>query len=161
MAAANVGGTLIIPALQSASETIFYSDITKRQNVIGKPLTKGSLLRLFSTRRDGHDGAVIVDVFGKPTPWIRSSQHHLPYDSSRSTGTVANRGLRHNSAAYASTLTNSMIIVVSEERGDISVFLDGVNYSALSADELSAKFRSFVCNIAALVTGSLDVVNNA
>lgn len=143
MAAAYVGGTIIIPAPRSPSEDRFFGDLAQRQHAVNCALTKDSLLRLFATRHVGHDGAVIVDVLGLQVPWIRSSRHHLNYHAAAFSGAVENRGLRHNSAAYASTVSDSLFIVISEEHGTVSVFHNASQYVGISEEELFARIRQF------------------
>lgn len=159
MAAAHVGATVIIPALPSASEDKFFSAISTHQHIINKELIQNSLSRLFATRRTGHDGAVIIDVFGYAEPQIRSSRHHLPYDATKFNHPVENRGLRHNTAAYASSLTDSLIIVVSEEHGTVSVFRSGSRFLSLTPMELTEKIHSFVSEFAMTGVETLDEAN--
>ncbi|KAH7716011.1 Protein LYS-4 [Aphelenchoides avenae] len=138
-----IGATMVFPALPSAFDIQFYNNIARHQRVESRPLKKGDLLRLFVERRKGHDGAAVIDLFGYADPWIRSSRHQLPYDPSAPT-IVANRGSRHNSAAYASSLTKALIVVVSNEAGTVSVFQNGDRYMNLSTEELLAKMDSFL-----------------
>lgn len=139
MAAAHVGGTLIIPEGNDS----FLRQICKEHHSVGEPLTRGSLLRLFTTRRDGHDGAAVIDVAGSE-PFVRASQVHLPYDRSKLSRTVQGRGTRHNSALYASTLSNSLFVVVSEEHGTMRVFHRGCDSHDLTEAELLLKLHFFL-----------------
>lgn len=142
MVAANVGGTLIVPD----GDDPWLSEICKERHFVGETLTRGSLLRLFNTKREGHDGAAVIDVVGKAEPYIRASKVHLPYDENKLPTSVHGRGTRHNSALYASTQSTSLFVVVSEERGTISVFHKGVAYLDLTEGELLAKLHSLLRN---------------
>lgn len=142
MVAAHVGGTIVFPA--PASLIQFSNDIAAPQRDKDEEVTQESLLRIFAPHEDGHDGAVVVDLFDHSTPWICSSGHQLPNGAGKSAVIVEGRGLRHSSAAYTSRLTNALIVVVSEQRGTCSVFHIGVHYMDLSAKKLSAKISSFI-----------------
>lgn len=140
---ASIGATMVFPAQPSAFDVPFYNSIASHQRTVNRPLTRSRLLRLFSEQQQGHDGAVVIDLFGYDEPWIRSSGHQLPYDPSAPT-IVQNRGSRHNSAAYASSLTRALILVVSKEAGTISVFHNGECFMNLSAEALSVKIDAFL-----------------
>lgn len=141
MAAISVGGTILIPGAESDSEKEFFRSISKHHRRIDEPLSRNSLLTLFNTHKQGHDGAAIVDFVGCAAPWIRSSGIHLPYDTDKLPRRMPNRHLRHHSALYASTLTLALIIVVSEEHGTISVFQDGCDHLDVSERDLKRLVR--------------------
>lgn len=71
MAAGRVGGAVIVPKTV-ASEDQLLRDIAERAHLINKPLVEGALVKMFDTEREGHDGAVIVEVVGRSEPWIHS-----------------------------------------------------------------------------------------
>lgn len=143
MAKVNMGGTVIIPTRNSTADR-FLQEISAGQHIVDQPLTSGSLLTLFNPARPGHDGAILVEIFGRDEPWIRFSQIHFDYVGSKFPGRVENRGTRHNSAFYASTRTASLIIVVSQEHATISIFHRGLCYQDLNEADVFSKINSFI-----------------
>lgn len=73
---------------------------------------------IFDPHSSGHDGAVIID--GER---VTRFGCHLPL--SRNSTKAAGLGLRHTAALGLSELTDALCIVVSEERGTISVAMNG------------------------------------
>ncbi|KAH7702442.1 hypothetical protein AAVH_30403 [Aphelenchoides avenae] len=146
MATERVGGAVIIPKTL-ASEDSLLKDIVERAHLINKPLVKGALVKIFDTVREGHDGAMIVEVVRRSQPWIHSSRVRLPYNESEHLAIIQNRGLRHNSAAYACSRTDALIIVVSEERGKISLFHRGTYNLDISKRDFAAKLGAFMSSV--------------
>lgn len=144
MKAARIGGILMVLPRMTALEVGFMKQISVKACVIEEPLKKYSLLELFHTSQKGHDGADVIDIFGRAFPWIRSSGNHLPYNAAKLREHLENYGLRHNSALYASTLTNSLIIVVSEEKATVSVFQEGSRFMNQSKEDASMILNSFL-----------------
>ena len=105
------------------------------------------LLSIFDSSSPGHDGAVIVDG-----GWIRSFGVHLPL----STHIAGDEqfGTRHTAALGLSEASDALVLVVSEERGEISLAKDGKLEKIDSASELRARLRSFLLAFAPQRNGS-------
>lgn len=112
MAEKNIGAIIVFPGKQD------IDDMCEGGQVLGGSVTKEILLSIFDNSSPGHDGAVVIDGDS-----IRQFGVHLPlareYSNYRKTGT------RHRAAAGITEDTDAVALVVSEERGVISVFSQG------------------------------------
>ncbi len=100
-------------------------------------LTTPLLHSIFSPTSQGHDGAAVIEK-----DRLASFGVHLPLSTRLSK--VPNGGTRHAAALGLSERTDSLVIVVSEERGSISV-ADGDELAVIqSADELESRLRDFL-----------------
>ena len=100
--------------------------------LISKPL----LDSLFDPHSMGHDGAVIVQ-----RDRIRQFAAHLPL--SQNLEQIGGRGTRHSAALGLSEVTDAQIIVVSEERGQVSVAESGKLQTVETAPELKRHVERF------------------
>ncbi|KAI1694187.1 disA bacterial checkpoint controller nucleotide-binding domain-containing protein [Ditylenchus destructor] len=85
--------------------------------------------RIFRNKSDpAHDGAVIITFFGNGQPTVYSAKIKLPVDiypygdDVITPVEVKKRGLRHQSGYSACHYTKAIIAVVSEEKGQVSLF---------------------------------------
>lgn len=85
---------------------------------LGGELSEPLLKSIFDFHSEGHDGAVIIE--GE-----RASRFGVRLPLSKSTAKLAGLGTRHAAALGLAELTDALCIVVSEERGTISVAEDG------------------------------------
>lgn len=112
MANKNIGAIIVFTGKQD------IDDITEGGQVLNGEATKEILLSIFDSSSPGHDGAVIIDNNN-----IKQFGAHLPlareYSNYRKTGT------RHRAAAGITEDTDAVALVVSEERGVISIFKKG------------------------------------
>ncbi len=77
-------------------------------------ISKSLLYSIFDPHTPGHDGAVIIDK-----DRITQFGAHLPI--SKNTKEIAGRGTRHSAALGLSERSDALTIVVSEERGIVSI----------------------------------------
>jgi uncharacterized protein (TIGR00159 family) len=98
----------------------------------------GPLLKsIFDSHSPGHDGAILVEQ-----DTITRFAAHLPL--SKDLGQLANVGTRHSAALGLAELADALCIVVSEERGTISVARDGKLRVVENIQQLGAIIESFL-----------------
>lgn len=129
LADARVGALLVLPGRQGLESHLRGGFAL--QGAISVPL----LCSIFNTDTPGHDGAVIVhgsriDRFGV----------HLPL--SRHVDDLRERGTRHTAGLGLSERTDALVVIVSEERGAISVAENGQLEELTSPEALRARLRS-------------------
>ena len=96
------------------------------------------LLSLFDAASPGHDGAILV----RANKIIRFGAH-LPLSNDR-TQLGPHVGTRHAAALGLAERSDALCLVVSEERGEISVARGGEIKTVESADALRAEIDAFV-----------------
>ncbi len=104
--------------------------------LVSEPL----MLSLFDPHSAGHDGAVVVQ--GNR---IRTFAAHLPLSTDHKQ--LGHRGTRHAAALGLSERTDALAIVVSEERGSISVAEAGALRTLRNPTELSKRIREFLARV--------------
>lgn len=107
-----VGALVVLPGRQPLSRHVQGG--VELNGHLSLPLLKS----LFDPHSPGHDGAVIVDD-GR----IVRFAAHLPL--SKDFAQLARVGTRHSAALGLAELTDALCLVVSEERGSLSVARDG------------------------------------
>lgn len=100
-------------------------------------LSERLLRSLFNPTSPGHDGAVILEG-----DRVISFGCHLPL--SKDLRKIQHAGTRHAAALGLSELTDAMCLVVSEERGTISVARDGDIEQIADADRLARIIETFL-----------------
>jgi diadenylate cyclase len=117
------------------------NDPLERHITGGIPLEgklSGPLLKsIFDPHSPGHDGAVLVERDG-----ITRFAAHLPL--SKNLTQLTHVGTRHSAALGLAELTDALCIVVSEERGTISVARDGTLREVENLQQLGAAIESFL-----------------
>src|SRR5215468_7719706 len=117
------------------------NDPLERHITGGIPLDgklSGPLLKsIFDPHSPGHDGAVLVEQ-----DCITRFAAHLPL--SKNLTQLTNVGTRHSAALGLAELTDALCIVVSEERGTISVARDGKLREVENLQQLGAVIESFL-----------------
>lgn len=125
-------GALIV--FSRDSELKFYVDSGDK---IDAEISSRLLLSIFNKYSPLHDGAVII-YNGR----ISAARCILPV--SENDNLPAQYGLRHRAAIGMSEITDTMIIVVSEETGQMSVARNGYIWHNLSALELRRKVNEYL-----------------
>jgi uncharacterized protein (TIGR00159 family) len=100
---------------------------------ISKPL----LYSIFDPHTPGHDGAVVIDK-----DRITQFGAHLPI--SKNTKAIAGRGTRHSAALGLSERSDALTIVVSEERGIVSIAEAGKLIEMSTASDLKEQLEKFL-----------------
>jgi diadenylate cyclase len=117
------------------------NDPLERHITGGIPLEgklSGPLLKsIFDSHSPGHDGAVLVEQDA-----ITRFAAHLPL--SKNLTQLTHVGTRHSAALGLAELTDALCIVVSEERGTISVARDGTLREVENLQQLGAAIESFL-----------------
>lgn len=124
LAEQRIGALIVIERLDKAQEWI-----TCGQQVQGEPSPE-LLLSIFQKKSPLHDGAVLVRE-GQ----ITFVSCYLPLSSDESLPTEW--GTRHRAAKGLSERCDALVVVVSEERGEVSLFREKQRTKVLTPDELS------------------------
>jgi uncharacterized protein (TIGR00159 family) len=104
---------------------------------LGGRVSSPLLMSLFDPDSVGHDGALIVEG-----DTVTRFSVHLPL--SRDFEQLGQRGTRHSAALGLAERTDALCIVVSEERGEISIAQDHTLRLLRSPDELETELERFV-----------------
>lgn len=130
LARERVGALVVLPGSQPVSRHVQGGiELNGRLSV---PLLKS----LFDPHSPGHDGAVLIED-GE----VKRFAVHLPL--SRDFAQLSGVGTRHAAALGLAELTDALCIVVSEERGQISVAREGHLWRLSNAHQLSAELERF------------------
>jgi len=127
----NTGALIVI---SKNSELKFYADSGDRLDAI---ISKRLLLSIFNKYSPLHDGAVIIY-----NNRIVAARCILPV--TERDDIPAQFGLRHRAAIGMSEATDTMMIVISEETGQMSVVLSGTLHQNLSAKELRTMTNEYL-----------------
>lgn len=131
MAAEKTGALIVIPGRESP-ERFLEGGIS-----LGAWLSEPLLLSLFDHHSPGHDGAILLDG-----PRVARFALHLPLSNDRIQ--LAGLGTRHAAALGLAERSDAFCIVVSEERGSISVARDGRIRRVAGAQDLVSELRPFL-----------------
>ena len=99
------------------------------------------LMSLFDSASPGHDGAIII----RANKIIRFGAH-LPLSNDQ-TQLGPHVGTRHAAALGLAERSDALCLVVSEERGEISVAIGGEIKTVESAEALRAEIQRFVARV--------------
>lgn len=124
-------GALIV--LSKNSELKFYAESGDRMDAI---VSKRLLMAIFNKYSPLHDGAVIVY-----NNKIIAARCILPVTER---DVPAAYGLRHRAAIGMSENTDTLVVVVSEETGQLSAMRNGQSYHNLSTQELRKKINDYL-----------------
>jgi uncharacterized protein (TIGR00159 family) len=129
------GALIVIPG-QDPLERHLEGGIELRAQ-LSEPL----LLSLFDTSSPGHDGAIIVSG-----DRVERFAVHLPLSTDRAA--LGAGGTRHAAALGLAERCDALCIVVSEERGTISLARDGRLRVLRGAQDLAGELRGFIARSA-------------
>ena len=125
-------GALIVFA--KSSELRFYAE---SGDLIDAIVSKRLLMAIFNKTSPLHDGAVII-----AGNRIKAARCILPV--TESDDIPASMGLRHRAAIGLSEVSDSIVLVVSEETGQISLVRNGEVFRNLSTSDLRSKLNQFL-----------------
>jgi diadenylate cyclase len=125
-------GAIIVFA--KSSELKFYAE---SGDILDAQISKRLLISIFQKNSPLHDGAVIIE-----NNRIKAARCILPV--SENDEIPANYGLRHRAAIGMTEVTDSIILIVSEETGQTSIAINGVLFHNLSRTELKQKLRGYL-----------------
>jgi diadenylate cyclase len=131
MAAAHVGALIVIA---QDSDLKFYAESGDELDAV---VSKRLLLSIFNKYSPMHDGAVIIHK-GR----IQAARCILPV--SENDEIPAAFGLRHRAAIGLSEVADAIVLVVSEETGQISLVRSGELLHNLSTQELRSKLNLYL-----------------
>ena len=117
-----------------STELKFYAETGESLDAI---ISKGLLMSIFSKTSPLHDGAVIISR-GR----VKAARCILPVSENQDL--PPNFGLRHRSALGLSEMTDAVILVISEETGQISIAHDGMLEHNLSENDLREKLTTML-----------------
>jgi diadenylate cyclase len=133
LAKERIGALIILPG-----KTPIESSIEGGKTLNGK-LSEPLLKSLLDPHSIGHDGAIIID-YGN----VVKFSCHLPL--SRNFATLMNRGTRHAAALGLSEQCDALCLVVSEEKGTISVARNG-ELREIGSEQLSLVLEKFYSEV--------------
>jgi len=133
MAKRKVGGLIVFPGSESINSIV--SGGFDLDGKVSEPL----LLSIFDTSSPGHDGAVVIEE-----DVIKKFGVVLPLSERDDYEKLKHLGTRHRSALGLSERTNSLCVVISEEKKRISVAFGGAIEAVETKEELEEKLRSFL-----------------
>ncbi|NMB92305.1 MAG: diadenylate cyclase [Parcubacteria group bacterium] len=134
MAERHTGALIVIPGRESIKPYItggFHADAE-----FSNPL----ILSLFDPHSPGHDGAVILE-----NNKVEKFAVYLPL--SKENTQLKNYGTRHRAALGLAERTDALVLVVSEEKGIVSLAHDGNLKTIKDKEELINILRQFLHNL--------------
>ncbi|MGB3616913.1 MAG: DNA integrity scanning protein DisA nucleotide-binding domain protein, partial [Catalinimonas sp.] len=131
MSGTNTGGLIVFA---KNSELKFYAE---SGDILDALLSKRLLLSIFYKNSPLHDGAVIIYQNR-----IKAARCILPV--TERTDVPANLGLRHRAALGMSEATDSVVMAISEETGQMSLAFNGKLATNLSITELREHIRLYL-----------------
>jgi diadenylate cyclase len=131
MSGTNTGGLIVFA---KSSELKFYAESGDALDAI---ISKRMLLSIFYKNSPLHDGAVIIS-----NNRIKAARCILPI--TENSDVPASLGLRHRAALGMSEVTDSVVLIISEETGQMSLAHNGRLEVNLSTNELREKINYYL-----------------
>lgn len=140
LAADRTGALIVVPGREPLERHVEGGILLEAR--LSEPL----LLSIFDAHSPGHDGAITVE-----RDRVMRFALHLPLstDSVQLSGT----GTRHAAALGLAERSDALCIVVSEERGTVSIARDGRLVRLTGPDALAAELRRFLQRVPAQEEG--------
>ena len=123
-----------VGALIAVERAVSLSPYYEGAHPIGARLSKELLQSIFHPSSPLHDGAVVVSE-GR----IAAAGVFLPITSSKEV--ARSFGTRHRAAIGLSEATDALVLVVSEERGTLSIVESGQVVPVIDADDLRTRLQ--------------------
>ncbi|MDB5258502.1 MAG: hypothetical protein JWM14_3197 [Chitinophagaceae bacterium] len=127
-------GALVVFA--KTSELKFYAE---SGDILDAELSKRLLIAIFQKYSPLHDGSVII-----ANNRIKAARCILPVSENEEI--PAHLGLRHRAAIGITEVTDSVVLVVSEETGNTSLAYNGKIFPVLAKNDLKNKLRILLSN---------------
>ncbi|MFC2188103.1 diadenylate cyclase [Peijinzhouia sedimentorum] len=131
MAGSNTGALIVF---SKSSELKFYQE---SGDIMDAEISKRLLLAIFNKYSPLHDGAVVI--FENR---IKAARCILPVTERENL--PAQLGLRHRAAIGMTESTDTLVLIVSEETGQISTARNGIIYSNLSPQEARQRIHTYL-----------------
>ena len=131
LGASNTGALIVF---SKSSELKFYAE---SGDLIDAQISKRLLMSIFNKLSPLHDGAVII-YQGR----VKAARCILPV--SERDDLPANFGLRHRAAVGMSEVTDTLVLAVSEETGEMSIARNGFINHNLSPQEIRRKINEYL-----------------
>ncbi len=124
-------------AIIAITKDISLRDIVERSVQLDAIVSSSLILTIFKKNSPLHDGAVIIEQNR-----IASASSYLPLSDNLER--AATMGARHRSALGLSEETDAVIIVTSEERGEISICFNGEMIHPIKPFELKTLLLTYL-----------------
>ncbi len=134
MAGSNTGALIVF---SRSSELKFFADSGDR---LEAKISKRLILAIFNKLSPLHDGAIIVN-----NNRVVAARCILPV--SERDDIPAQFGLRHRAALGMSETTDSLVVIVSEETGQLTVARSGEFEYNLSTQEIRSRINEYLSNL--------------
>jgi diadenylate cyclase len=131
LAAKNTGALIVFA---KSSELKYYAE---SGDLIDAVISKRLLMSIFNKNSPLHDGAVII-----ANNRIKAARCILPVSENQEI--PASMGLRHRAAIGLTEITDSIVLVVSEETGQVALVRNGEAFRNLSSADLRVKLNQFL-----------------
>ncbi|NIP37937.1 MAG: hypothetical protein GWO07_02705 [Candidatus Dadabacteria bacterium] len=135
-----IGALVVLPAKDNIQG--FLDGGTELNGILSEEL----LDSLFDPHSNGHDGAVVIEK-----DRVAKFSCHLPL--SQNFSQLQKRGTRHAAALGLAENTDAICLVVSEERGEISLARDG-KLTKISGEQLRQYLQNYYTELSPDVTSS-------
>ena len=133
LAEKNIGALIVF------EKEIGLRNFIEKGQSLDAQINKNLLISIFQTQSPLHDGAVIIDTGGR----IAAAGCVLPLSISELSPQF---GTRHRAALGLSETTDAVVIVISEERGELSVCYQGQIYSRKQLTDMRQILKQFLAS---------------